>query len=70
MGKIITHQQMTCRKMAAILGNIRSFLMAMPFLRAFTDHMMEFVNRQSYWGWDMALVIPQDLKQEVRKLNN
>ena len=44
LGKVLTHQHMTCRKMAAILGNIRSFLMAMPFLRASTDHMLAFVN--------------------------
>ena len=34
--------------MAAILGATRSFLMAMPFLRAFTDHMLAFVNQQDF----------------------
>jgi hypothetical protein len=56
--------------MAAILGNIRSFLMAMPFLRAFTDHMLAFVNQQGKWGWDSPLEIPQALQQEVRELNH
>ena len=70
LGKILTHKQMTCRKMAAILGNVRSFLMAMPFLRAFTDHMMAFVNQQGHWGWDIPLEIPKTLQQEVRDLNN
>ena len=60
---------MTCSKMAAILGNIRSFLMAMPFLRAFTDHMLAFVNKQGYLGWDSPLEIPSALQQEVRELN-
>jgi len=69
LGKVLTHQQMTCRKMAAILGNIRSFLMAMPFLRAFTDHMLAFVNQQSQFGWDKSLNIPKSLQQEVRDLN-
>ena len=69
LGKILTHQNMTCRKMAAILGNIRSFLMAMPFLRAFTDHMLAFVNQQGNWGWDSPLEIPPALQQEVRELN-
>ena len=70
LGKILTHKQMTCRKMAAILGNVRSFLMAMPFLRAFTDHMMAFVNQQGHWGWDVPLEIPETLQQEVRDLKN
>ena len=70
LGKILTHPQMSCRKMAAILGNIRSFLMAMPFLRAFTDHMMEFVNQSKKWGWDRVQDIPPYLQQEVRDLNS
>jgi len=36
LGKLLTHSEISCRKMAAILGATRSFLMAMPFLRAFT----------------------------------
>ena len=30
MGKLLNKSEMTCRKMAAILGNLRSFLVAMP----------------------------------------
>ena len=52
LGKILTHSQMTCRKMAAILGATRRFLMAMPFLRAFTDQLVQFVNQQEHIGWD------------------
>ena len=56
--------------MAAILGSIRSFLMAMPFLRAFTDHMKEFVNQQAHLGWDYPQKIPWELQQEVRDLHH
>ena len=70
LGKLLTHKEMTCRKMATILGNIRSFLMAMPFLRAFTDHMVAFVNQQGHWGWDIPLEITQTLQQEVSDLNS
>ena len=45
LGKLVTHKVLTCRKMAAILGVVRYFLTAMPFLRAFTDNMMEFVRK-------------------------
>ena len=37
---------MTVRKMSAILGQIRSFLTALPFLRAFTDHLVQFIKKQ------------------------
>ena len=57
LGKILTHPEMSCRKMAAILGATRSFLMAMPFLRAFTDQLVQFVNQQEYIGWDKKVQI-------------
>ena len=69
LGKIVTHNHLSCRKMAAILGNVRSFLMAMPFLRAFTDNMRDFVNQNRKWGWDAVLEIPPGLQREVRDLN-
>ena len=60
---------MNCRKMAAILGHFRIFLMAMPFLRAFTDSMLQFVTQNRKWGWDRQLEIPANLQQEVKDLN-
>ena len=50
LGKLLTHSEMSCRKMAAILGATRSFLMAMPFLRAFTDQLVQFVNQLDQIG--------------------
>ena len=65
LGKLVTHPLLSCRKMAAILGQVRSFLTAMPFLRAFTDSMLAFVNQHLWEGWDRALPIPPFLKEEV-----
>ena len=39
-------------------------------LRAFTDQMMAFVNKQKQWGSDTNIVIPEDLKKEVKRLNS
>ena len=44
--------------------------MAMPFLRAFTDHMKDFVNQQAHLGWDFPQVVPHHLKQEVMDLHH
>ena len=44
LGKFLTHQTMTCRKAAAILGQVRSCLAALPLLRTFTDHLVMFTN--------------------------
>ena len=41
LGKFVTHVSLTPRKMAAILGTIRSFLTAFPFLIAFTDQLVK-----------------------------
>jgi hypothetical protein len=69
MGKLVTHVEMTPRRMAAILGTVRSFLMAMPFLRAFTDMLTQFINQHQPQGWDQKFQIPPALHQQVRELN-
>ena len=69
MGKLVTHKMMSTRKMSAILRSVRAFLTAMPFLRAFTDQMVQFVKLQKYQGWDKKLPIPSELQEQVRELN-
>ena len=70
LGKILTHSEMSCRKMAAILGATRSFLMAMPFLRAFTDQLVQFVNQQEKIGWDKKAQISPALQQQVKEMGS
>jgi len=50
LGKLVTKDQLSCRKMASILGQVRSFLVALPFLRAFTDTLCQFVNLSTEKG--------------------
>ena len=65
LGKLLTKQEMSCRKMAAIFGATRAFLMAMPFLRAFTDQLVQFVNLQETQGWDRKIFIPKEVQDQV-----
>jgi hypothetical protein len=65
LGKLVVCSKITCRKMAAILGSVRSFLVALPFLRAFTDTMVELVNLQQTFGWDHQVQIPPSLKSQL-----
>ena len=50
LGKLVLAQSLTCRKVSSILGTIRSFLMAFPFLRAFSDHLVAFVQQAQTVG--------------------
>lgn len=68
LGKLLIHKTLSCRKMAAILGQVRSFLMAMPFLRAFTDTMVQFVSVSKTLGWDHHALIPEILQNQVREI--
>ena len=68
LGKLLTNSALSCRKMAAILGQVRSFLTALPFLRAFTDQLQVFVGRQEREGWDRRIPIPAELKSQVQEL--
>jgi hypothetical protein len=68
LGKLVKFTTMSPRKMSAILGQVRSFLVAMPLLRSFTDMMLAFIRKQQVWGWDMEHPIPKELHKEVREL--
>ena len=65
LGKLVTHTSMSCRKLAAILGTIRSCLVSAPFLRAFTDTLVQFTNQHQQHGWDKNIFIPQSLKTQL-----
>jgi hypothetical protein len=70
LGKLVTHTVLTPRKVAAILGTVRSFLTALPFLRAFTDQLCQFVKLQELVGWDVPQPLPKDLKDQLVEVKN
>ena len=70
LGKVVTHNFLSSRKMAAILGVVRACLPALPFLRAFTDTLVEFVNKQSEKGWDSIHQIPLELKDQLKEVKD
>jgi hypothetical protein len=65
LGKLVRLTSVSCRKMAAILGKLRSLLVAFPGLRAFTDEMAVFTTQATKEGWDVRLPVPQALKEQV-----
>ena len=68
LGKLVTHNAVSSRKMAAILGAVRSFLTAIPPLRVFSDEMANFIAKHSPAGWDVPHLVPTDLQNQVRQL--
>ena len=62
-GKLVTHKEMTPRKMSNILGVVRSFLVAIPHLRAFTDKMVQFVSQGgTYQKRQLGHTIPHSMR--------
>jgi hypothetical protein len=70
LGKLVTKDQLTCRKMASILGQVRSFLVALPFLRAFTDTLCQFVNISTEKGWNYKQRLPLNLKDQLKEIKD
>ena len=68
LGKFLVQKEMSCRKAAAILGQLRSFLTALPCLRAFSDLLVKFTDRQKFLGWDRKVQIPLPLQDQVREI--
>ena len=70
MGKVVKMEQMSVRKMASILGSVRACLPAVPFLRAFTDQMLQFVSHSKHFGWNKVLPVPAQLKVQLLEVRN
>ena len=68
LGKFLVLEKMSCRKAAAILGQLRSFLTALPCLRAFSDLLVQFTDRHRWLGWDKKLEIPSQVKAQVSEI--
>ena len=56
--------------MTAILVATMSFLMTTPFLRTFTDQLVQLVNQQERMGWDNQLAVPPKLSKQVQKMKS
>jgi len=70
LGKVLTKDQLSCRKIASILGQIRSYLVALPFLRLVTGQLLRFSLLAQENGWDFPIQIPSSLKEEIKELHH
>jgi hypothetical protein len=68
LGKLVTHRTLTCRKVASILGQVRSYLVALPFLRLVTDQLLQFSNLHKTKGWDHGVPLAYEFRQQVVEL--
>ena len=50
LGKVIKATTFTCRRMAPVLGQVRSVLPALQQMRAFTNLMVQLVNLKEVHG--------------------
>ena len=65
MGKLVQFQTATPRKIAAILGKVRSLLVVFPGLRVLSNDLQHFVAWASRKGWDTPQVLPPSVKSEI-----
>ena len=68
LGKFVTKSFMTKRQVSAILGQIRSNLIAMPFLRAFTSLLVKFLRERNQDPWDSKHQISKDIKDQLKEI--
>ena len=66
LGKLVTHNMVTCRRAAAILGQVKSLLIVIPALRSFLCLLQAFVQQASVHGWDTMLPVPTEVREELR----
>jgi hypothetical protein len=61
---------MSKRQIAAILGQIRANLLALPFLRAFTTYLVNFLAEKSGDSWNSTHKISEEIKEELKEVKN
>ena len=55
----------TVRKLAAVLGRLRSLLFALPHARLLSDHMLNLLNQYSLQGWDLQLTLSPVVHDQI-----
>ena len=70
LGKFITKDSMSKRQTAAILGKIRANIFALPFLKAFTDSLCQFLLVHSADSWDSFHSISPEIKDQLREVKS
>jgi hypothetical protein len=68
LGKFLLKKSMAKRQVAAILGKIRSMLVALPFLRGFTDTLVRFLRLKGESPWDSKYDITEDIREQLREV--
>ena len=68
LGKFVTKTKMSKRQVAAILGQIRANLLALPFLRAFTTYLVNFLAEKSGDSWNSTHKISEEIKEELKEV--
>ena len=70
LGKFLVKREMSKRQMSAILGQIRANLLALPFLRAFTSLLANFLQEKSHEPWDSKHLISPDVKMQLQEIRS
>jgi hypothetical protein len=65
LGKFVKKDDMSKRQVAAILGQIRANLLAMPFLRAFTSLLVAFLAKTGGAAWESKHRLSREIKDEL-----
>ena len=68
LGKVLLARKMTCRKISSVLGQVRSYPVALPFLRLVTQQLLKFSQQAQEKGWDHCVCIPGEIKEEIKSL--
>ena len=70
LGKFVTKTEMSKRQVAAILGQVRANLLALPFLRAFTTLLVNFLAEKSGDSWNSKHPVSQEIKSELQEIKS
>jgi hypothetical protein len=68
LGKFVKKAIMSKKQVAAILGHVKSNLVAMPFLRAITGLLVKILAEKASLPWDSKHPIPTPIKDQLKEI--
>ena len=57
----------SARKVASVLGRLRSLLFALPQIKLWTDKMAAHIQQLAQWGWEATAPLPKDIVDQLHQ---
>ena len=67
VSRLLKMETPSARKLASVLGRLRSLLFAMPQIKLWTDQLAAHIHTLTQWGWEAQAPLPSTIVQQLHQ---